>query len=148
MQHTTDVHEMKRLTGIKTVAEVYRTLDKIAIRKEYHKALALQGIDLHTIIGGIKELCVNSNSDQVKLSGWKVFLRSLGLDEYKEASEASKGWEEKIKDIVQNEIDDNKNNNVKQIKTADYEVIVPKAPEEEIEKEKEEKKIGTNLYDE
>lgn len=148
MQHTTNVHEMKRLTGIKTVAEVYRTLDKIAIRKEYHVALANQGIDLNTIISGIKDLCVNSNSDQVKLGGYRTLLRSLGLDEYRESdSNPSSNWEEKMKDIVQNEIDNSRNKDDQSIEIKDYEVIAPEAPEEEKEKEKEEKNLGVSLYE-
>jgi len=37
---TQDPTELKKMIGVKTVAEVYRTLDKLSLRKEYHKALA------------------------------------------------------------------------------------------------------------
>ena len=145
MQQTTDISKMKRLTGIKSAAEIYRTLDKMAIRKEYHQALSRQGIDLDTIIAGIKNLCVNSDSDNVKLSGLKTLLKSLGLDEYREdASVSPKNWEEKMKDLVQKENNVKNTDDVKEIK--DYKVCLPEAPKEELEKRKEEDEEGGNLY--
>jgi len=153
MQQTSDVTKMQQLTGIRTVAEVYRTLDKIAMRKDYHQALIRQGIDLDTIIVGIKQLCVNSNSDSVKLSGYKTFLKSLGLDEYKEDnSDTGKNWEEKMRTIVQKEIDSgygkgdgDVNNNIKTID--DYEVITPEVPEDEQIKRDNEKEEGVSIYE-
>ena len=152
MQQTSNVVQLKRLTGIKTVAEVYRTLDKIAIRKEYHLALERNGIDLDTIIAGIKNLAVNSNSDQVKLSGWRVLLKSLGLDEYRDdTSGTSKSWEEKMKDLTQREVGnqtlgiDGSGDNMKKINN--YEVTTPKVPIEEKIKREEERKAGVNLYE-
>jgi len=51
MQVTSDPNELKKMAGLKTVADVYRTLDKLAMRKEYHEALSRQGIDL-----GVKQI--------------------------------------------------------------------------------------------
>ena len=147
MQQTNDIDKMKKLSGIKTTAELYRTLDKISIRKEYHKALVRQGIDLDTIVRGIKDLIDTAKSESVKLSGYKTFLRSLGLDEYKEKEDSSgKDWEEKMREIVQNEIN---SNNTKEIE--DYEVKKPKAlqegnGEEIIEIKEKDKKIS-DIYE-
>ncbi len=45
----TDPQELRKVAGLKSVADVYRTLDKMAIRKEYHAALAEQGMTLEFI---------------------------------------------------------------------------------------------------
>lgn len=136
------------MTGIRSEAEIYRTLDKMAIRKEYHEALHRQGISLDTIVSGIKDLCVNSKSDQVKLGGFRVLLRSLGVDEYREdVAPGGKSWEEMMKDFSQKEVDSGSGSDtVKQID--DYEVITPKVPKDEQAKRDEENTDGANLYDE
>ena len=46
----TDPQELKKIAGLKRVADVYRTLDKMAIRKEYHESLAAAGISLDYIV--------------------------------------------------------------------------------------------------
>ena len=38
-QGITDPKELRKISGLGKVADVYRTLDKMALRKEYHKAL-------------------------------------------------------------------------------------------------------------
>jgi len=143
MQVTTDPKELKKMTGIRTIAEVYRTLDKLAIRKEYHEALARQGLDLDFIVGGIKKLCVESSSDNVRLSGHKTLLKSLGLDEYKEnAGDSGKSWEEAVREAAQEEVD------IEAKEVEEYEVIEPTIPEDEKEKRRLEQESGKNLYDE
>lgn len=140
---TTNPNELKKLTGIRTVAEVYRTLDKLAIRKEYHEALVRSGLDLDFIVKGISDLCKDSSSDNVKLSGYKTLLKSLGLDEYKEnAGDSGKSWEEMVREVAQEEVD----TNTKEIK--EYEVTIPVIPEDEKEKRRLEQEAGENLYDE
>ena len=123
---------------------MYRTLDKLAIRKEYHEALARQGLDLDYIVGGIKELCEDSSSDNVKLSGFKTLLKSIGLDEYKEnVGDSGKNWEETVRDVV---TDENTNNSFEKLEK--YEVTQPAIPEEEKQKRLMEREEGLNLYDE
>jgi len=41
---TQDPKKLQQLIGVKTVADVYRTLDKIAMRTDYLAALAENGI--------------------------------------------------------------------------------------------------------
>ena len=145
LQVTTDPNELRKLAGLKTVAEVYRTLDKLSIRKEYHEALSRAGISLDLVVDGIKNICMNGTSDKVKLSGWLALLKTLGLDEYKENAEGvGKSWEELVRDVAQKEADGNKkdDNIIK-----DYEVKVPPTPTDEIEIEKKENKGGVSLYE-
>ena len=147
MQITTDPQKLRDLAGLKTVAEVYRTLDKLAIRKEYHEALLRNGLDLDFIVDGIKDLSENSEEDNVRLRGYLALLKSLGLDEYKEKEgDSIKTWEEVIRETAKAE----QEKDTKQIKAAptNYEVIQPKVPEEELKRQAEEKELGKQLYDE
>jgi hypothetical protein len=49
LQITQDPKKLREMIGVKTVAEVYRTLDKMSMRKEYHNALAKSGISFDFI---------------------------------------------------------------------------------------------------
>ncbi len=141
LQVTADPYELKKLVGFKTVAEVYRTLDKLAIRREYHEALLRHGVDLDTIVKGIKNVAEFSFDNAVKLKAYQVLLKSLGLDEYKESgSEDKGGWENIIKLAMEEE----KN---KKLTLPEYKVIEPVIPDNVKIKQEEEQKIGEELYE-
>lgn len=93
---TQNPEELRKIVGFKTVAEVYRTLDKMMIRREYHEALARNGVSFDYIVQGIKDIAdVGTKADTVRLSAYKALLKSLGLDIYKESTSMnSSGWEE------------------------------------------------------
>jgi hypothetical protein len=137
---TSDPKELRKMAGLKSVADVYRTLDKMSLRKEYHEALARQGISLDKIISGIRDIAEGSHSDSVRLKGYQTLLRSVGLDRYDEIEDVGKGWEDIL--IKQS-----------QEKTAlpqpdeDYKVIPPPMPEEERKRIESEKIEGKGLYD-
>jgi len=140
MQVTTDPKELRRIIGVKTVADVYRTLDKLAIRKEYHEALLRNGIDLDSIVGGIKGLAECGEMETTRLSAYRVLLRSLGLDEYKESEvDNKKSWEDVLKEMVENnKIDKNIDK---------YEVVLPEIPEEEKKRLADEEEMGKSIYE-
>jgi hypothetical protein len=129
LQVTTDVNELKKMTGLKTVADVYRTLDKLAIRKEYHEALVRNGIDFDTIIGWVKGTAERADESvgglMVKQRAAQMLMKSLGVDEYRDAGEqAGQNWE----DILRQQIE----NKPKQLGSPiEYEVNVPEMPEDE-----------------
>jgi hypothetical protein len=128
------------MIGAKSVAEVYRTFDKLAIRKEYHEALLRHGMDLDAIVAGIKQIADSSEEDAVKLNAYKIFLKSLGLDEYKESDhETKENWE----DLIRNSGVEKP----KQIIEGKYEVIEPVVPEDVKQRQIEEKETGKNLYE-
>lgn len=143
MQVTTDPEQMKKLAGLKTISEVHRTLDKMSMRKDYHQALAEQGLDLRNIVSGIKEISEKGDSDRVRLDGYKTLLKSIGLDEYKESMESTgESWEDLVRQVSQEEIDNNEE------ETEEYEVEKPEIPEEEGKRRDEEYQLGKSLYDE
>ena len=145
LQVTADPHKLRDLIGVKTVAEVYRTLDKLAIRKEYHEALLRHGVDLDSIVKGIKEVSQTDESAAIRLKAYQTLLKSLGLDEYREKDgEGGKGWE----DIVMKSIDKEETKKLKAIEVDEYEVIKPIVPEEAKQKQKEDREAGEQLYEE
>src|SRR3990167_402298 len=82
LQVTQDPIKLKQMMGFRTVAEVYRTLDKISMRKEYHEALARHGVSFDFIVKGIKTIAETGFKDSDKLNAHKVLLKSVGLEKY------------------------------------------------------------------
>src|SRR3990167_11026886 len=62
----TDPKKLQEIAGLKRVADVYLTLDKLSLRKEFHASLARAGIDLDLIAGKLKVVLENQD-DEVKL---------------------------------------------------------------------------------
>jgi len=121
---TSDPKKLRELIGVKTVAEVYRTLDKIAMRKEYHAALAQQGITFDYVVKNVKDVIDNAQKDSDKLSGLNMLLKSIGLDKYEETAISGGGWEDAILKI--NSAAEEKGETPK---VAEYEVTEPIMPE-------------------
>lgn len=136
-----DPQELRRLAGLKTVAEVYRTLDKLAIRKEYHEALARQGVTMDDIVAGIKSIATGSESDAVRLKGYQTLLRSVGLDRYEKQEDVGKGWEEVIMEKAES------GDKVVEGEFEEYEVAQPVVPESVKKETAKENKIGKDLYE-
>ena len=144
LQVTTNPNELRKMIGVKTVADVYRTLDKLAIRKEYHEALAQHGLDLYTIVEGIKKICMDASSDAIRLRGYQTLLKSIGLEDYKESVEDTKGtWE----DVLLEHLEKKKIEAPKIDKVIDYEVVAPEVPEEDKKRIAKEREAAKGLYD-
>jgi hypothetical protein len=137
----TDPDQLRKIAGLKTVAEVYRTLDKLAIRKEYHEALARQGITMDEIIKGIRDIATSSEKDDTKLKAWQTLLKSIGLDKYEKQENVGKGWEE----IIMEKVESGKP--VMEGEFEEYVVDTPVVPESVEIETKKEKNIGKGLYE-
>lgn len=146
LQVTSDPVELKKMAGLKTVAEVYRTLDKMAIRREYHEALVRQGLDLDTITTGMKELTKSPN-DGVKLKAYQALMKSIGIDEYKESmNENSRGWEDIVREHMEKKPSGLiETTDVREVEK--YEVKIPEVPADEKIKREAETKTGITLYE-
>ena len=133
MKVTQDPEKLRQMAGLRSVAEVFRTLDKMAMRKEYHKALAKSGIDFGFIIEGIKAECLNGDKSADRLNGYKVLLKSLGMDSYQETTEgAGGGWEEALRAVSEN---NEKRLEAPKSENEDYEVKRPDFSEDEVIRE-------------
>ena len=141
----TDPQELKKIAGLKRVTEVYRSLDKLAIRKEYHESLARSSISLDFIVEGFKDLIEHGN-DKIKLAGLNSLIKSIGLDKYEKQEDSAKSWEEEIikksednaKRIVEGEVIE---------APKEYEVEEPEIPDEEKRRQEMEKQLGRELYE-
>lgn len=144
MSITSNPVKMRQMADIKGVAEFYREMDKLQIRKEYHTALADHGVDMPFLVNGIKEIVMSSEDDAVRLKGLQTFLKSLGLSDYKEnATDSKNSWEDLIVDVSKEEAV----GNVKELEIEDYDVIIPEVPPDQLKRMEEEKEIGRGLYD-
>lgn len=144
-QGITDPNELRKIAGLNRVADVYRSLDKLAIRKEYHEALVKNGIDFDFITRGLKDLAENS-TDKIKLGSFNVLLKSVGLDKYEKQEETGKSWEEEILKVAKVK-DDVIDGEIVKDDIEDYEVMVPEVPADEVIRQEEEKKMGRDLYE-
>jgi hypothetical protein len=144
---TQDPKKLKQMIGVRSVAEVYRTLDKMALRKEYHAALVKSGIDFGFIVSGIKQECLTAEKSADRLNGYKILLRSMGMDSYgEEVPGSGGGWEEALKIASENNekrLEGPKNDFV----DVEYEVSQPKIPESVKKLRAEDVEDAKGLYD-
>lgn len=146
MQVTQDPKQLKQMLGLRSVAEVYRTLDKISMRKEYHEALGRQGISFDFIVEGIKKVASDGFKDSDKLKAFQTLLKSVGLDRYeKEAGVGAGTWEDALLKSIENEKENPKLIEGKVI--PEYEVDIPDIPESTKKKRELEKEITGTIYD-
>lgn len=146
LQVTQDPKKLREMMGVKTVAEVYRTLDKLAMRKEYHEALANAGVSFEYIVGGIKGIADEGFKDTDRLRAFQTLLKSVGMDTYKENTTAITGtWEE----ILLKKIEEGKKEGLdKQLSLpVQYEVKQPVIPESAKKKQDEEEEMTSSIYD-
>lgn len=143
---TQDPKKLKQMIGVQKVADVYRTLDKIALRKEYHKALSKFGLSFDYVVENVKKEIDDPNGKvSDKLKGLNMILKSLGMDKYEESTLGGGGWEDALLAIKQNETDEDRAKTKSEV--VDYEVVVPEMPKElQIEKDKENEE-AKGLYD-
>ena len=144
---TQDPKKLKELIGVRTVAEVYQTLDKLAMRKEYHKALAKHGVSFDFIVEGIKGIATTGYKDSDRLKAYQALLKSVGMDDYKESGIAATGtWEE----VLLKKIEEEKlaiGSSTDKTNIAEYEVIQPIVPESAKLSSEEEENITSSVYD-
>lgn len=139
---TQDPKKLREMIGVKAVADVYRTLDKIAMRKEYHGALAKNGITFDYVVSGIKREIDTAEKASDRLAGLNMILKSIGLDKYEETAIHGGGWEDALLKIKSEQEE-------KQLPPAvvEYEVHVPEMPEEIRLKKEKANAEGRTLYE-
>jgi hypothetical protein len=141
----TDIDELKKIAGVRTAAEVFNTLDKMQIRKEYHVALQAAGMDLPFLVEKLKGLLSDETSDKIKLGAVQTLLKSIGLDKYEKDENAGKNWEEFILETISKK-EQGQITEGELVDEADYEVNSPVLPEEVKIRQAEEKKASEGLY--
>ena len=144
MSITNDPKKLRQMIQVRTVADVYRTLDKMALRKEYHAALEKHGISFDFLVGGLKDMATAAEKDADKLKALQTLLKSVGMDKYDAEDTPSGGtWEDALIAGIKKDEEEIKNipfTNIPQLPVphdpepdvfdpnADYEVKVPEVP--------------------
>ena len=137
--------EWRKLSGIHSMTALWKTLDKMSIRKEYHEALVRNGIDLDTIVDGIAEIA-RDGKESNRLRAWQTILRSIGLSEYKDAEMAGGvGWEDAMRNILEDKVK-GEDARVLEGEVEAYDVVEPAIPEDEVGRLDDEKKMSEDLF--
>lgn len=139
---TKDPNKIRELIGVKSVADVYRTLDKMSIRKEYHGALARKGITFDYIVGNIKKEIDNADKTKDRLTGLGMLLKSMGLDKYEDVTTSNVGWEDALMQLAKS-----KESEGKIIEVEDYKVAEPVMPEHIRIKKEQQNAESKTLYE-
>lgn len=140
---TQDPRELRKMIGVKRIADVYRTLDKMALRKEYHEALARNGIDFDLVLDTLKREMVSGDKSADRLSAAKTIMKSLGVDKYEDSAISGGGWEEELMKVQEQQPAKAITNDTEQL----YEVKQPSIPESVLREKKKEKDLGKSLYE-
>jgi len=141
---TQDPKKLREMIGVRTVADVFRTLDKIAMRKEYHRALDKQGISFDYVVEKLKAEIDHGFKSADKLKAIGMLMKSIGIDKYEESSVGGGSWEDAlIKASETNTLPQNRESET----IADYEVKVPELPASMKDIKDKEKRSGQSLYE-
>lgn len=145
LQITQDPEKLRDLIHAKTVAEVFTTLDKLQMRKEYHAALADAGISFNYIARGIKGIADGGEKDADRLKAFQTLLKSTGMDVYKEDTTALTGtWEE----LLLKKIEESKAASTPLMAPpGQYAVKLPVVPESVKKAQADEKEMTSTIYE-
>jgi len=155
MQVTQDPNKLRQMIGVKTVADVWRTLDKMSMRKEYHKALGKHGISFDYIVAKMKGL-VEVGSDKVSLAALQTLLKSVGMEKYEgEAGVGTGSWEEALLAKLEKEKEQKQlapgtmveGEVVEEAAVPEYEVEIPEVPDSIKAQRVEEDETTRSIYD-
>jgi hypothetical protein len=138
--------KMKQLMGVKAVAEVFSTLDKISIRKALHQSLHAFDLDFNYVAKNLKDLGDHAN-DKVRLGVMQTLLKTMGMDKYDTPDSGGGGdWEE----VLMRKIEEGKQGAIdlpaSDVSFPEYEVFEPTMPEDVAAIKKHEDDIGEELY--
>jgi hypothetical protein len=150
LKTTQDPEKLRQMIGVKTVAEVFKTLDKLSLRKEYQKALADSGVDFDFIVRGIKAECLAGEKSSDRLKGYQILLKSLGQDSYEDTKgDGGSGWEDALQKVIkEKEKSSKKAIKAPVVELEDYEVVEPELPNSVRERKTAESVgKGKDLYD-
>jgi hypothetical protein len=155
LQNTGDPLKLKEIIGAKTVAEVYRTLDKLTIRREFHDALTKAGITFEFLIEGIKREAIGGDKSADRLKAFEMLLKTLGLDKYDDVqSGAASSWEERLLKAIEGHEEVLNENVQKDLRLSspmplpspeDYRVITPEIPASALAKKKSNETLEQSL---
>ena len=135
--------ELKKMIHVRTVAEVFRTLDKMALRKEYHEALGRNGLNFDAILGVLKSEMEGGEKSGDRIKAAQIILKSLGMDKYEDSSVGGGSWEDRIMEAQEKEMGALPAGEIHDV----YEVKKPKIPDSVKKQRAEEAQSMKSLYE-
>lgn len=135
-----DPKKFKQIIRARAAVDVFRTLDKIAIRKEWHAALERKGIDADVLIDVLKNEMFDAEKSSDRISAAKVLIKSLGLDKYEDSAISGGSWEDEILRVAEGGNPDVPDGE-------DYTVEEPPIPDSVKKKREEQNELGKSLYE-
>lgn len=135
-----DPKKFKQIIRARAAADVFRTLDKIALRKEWHAALERKGVDLDIIIDVLKQEMLTGEKSSDRLNAAKILIKSLGLDKYEDSAISGGSWEDEILRVAEG-------GNEELPAGQEYEVDEPPVPESVRKQREEQTELGKSLYE-
>lgn len=138
-----DPKRFKQIIRARAAVDVFRTLDKIALRKEWMAALERNNLDLDSILQVLKKEMNDPDargSDRIKAA--QIILKSLGLEKYEDASIGGGTWEDEIVKIADQGL-----KTLSPGAVPEYEVTQPVIPESVKKQRKEQNELGRALYE-
>lgn len=148
LQVTNDPRKLREMLSVRTVADVYRTLDKLAMRREFHEALARAGISFDYVVGGIKEIADGAEKEGDRLKAFQTILRALGMDKYDADVGGGGDFEQELMKAI-----DNKRQGEAMLPEAsqnapdEYEVRVPEIPQSVKKLRQKESELTDGIYE-
>ena len=149
MQITQDPKKLRQMIGVKTVADVYRTLDKMSMRKEFFGALNDNGITFDYVVKGLKDLA-DTSGDKIRLAAFQTILRAMGIDKYEGDTGAGSGsWEETLLSKLEEEKEKKAlgDGTIAGEIVPEYEVDIPEVPEHIKAQRASEEDLTGSIYD-
>lgn len=136
-----DPKKFKQVIRARAAVDIFRTLDKISIRKEWHSALARNGIDFDAVLGVLKKEMYEGDKSSDRIAAAKIIIKSMGLDKYEDSSISGGSWEDEIMKTAEKGLE------MKELPGQEYEVEHPVIPESVKKQREEQNRLGKSLYE-
>lgn len=140
MNAAEDPKKFKQVIRARAAVDVFRTIDKIALRKEWHSALERNGIDFDLVLRTLKQEMLTGEKGSDRIQAAKTIIKSMGLDKYEDSSISGGSWEDEI--LKASEATANL-----PLPGEDYDVKQPHIPDHIKKQRKDQNDLGRSLYD-
>lgn len=143
MRVTSDPKALLQLTGMKKVADLSRTFDKISNRREYNSALRRLGMDFDWVAKGLKNEADTAEKSADRIKALQIILKSLGMDQFEDIPSDTGSWEDMLLRAAEN-----KDQPIVALpEEQEYEVVVPEVPEAMRAMREKENERGRSIYE-
>lgn len=135
-----DPKKFNQIIRARAAVDVFRTLDKLALRKEWHSALERNGINFDLVLKTLKQEMLKGDKSSDRIQAAKTIIKSLGLDKYEDSSMGGGSWEDEILKASEATIN-------LPPPGEEYDVVQPQIPDKVKKERKDQNDLGRQLYE-